>query len=74
MGRPNTRGMSAVPVIKIEEQEYDTEDMSEDALAQLRSIEFVDQEMVRLNSMLASMQTARNAYIIALREILDATD
>lgn len=63
-----------MPVIKIEEQEYDTEDMSEDALAQLRSIEFVDQEMVRLNSMLASMQTARNAYIIALREILDATD
>lgn len=61
-----------MPVIKIEDQEYDTEDMSEDALAQLRSIEFVDQEMARLNSLLASMQTARNAYIVALQEVLNA--
>ena len=61
-----------MPVIKIEDQEYDTDDMSEDALAQLRSIEFVDQEMARLNSLLASMQTARNAYIVALQEILNA--
>ena len=61
-----------MPAIKIDEQEYDTEDMSEDALAQLRSIEFVDQEMARLNSLLASMQTARNAYIVALQEILNA--
>jgi len=63
-----------VPVINIADQEYDTEDMSEDALAQLRSIEFVDQEMARLNNSLAAMQTARNAYISALQEILSGSD
>ena len=63
-----------MPVINIADQEYDTEDMSEDALAQLRSIEFVDQEMARLNNSLAAMQTARNAYISALQEILSDSD
>ena len=63
-----------MPVINIADQEYDTEDMSEDALAQLRSIEFVDQEMARLNNSLAAMQTARNAYISALQEILSGSD
>ena len=59
--------------IKIDGKEYDTEEMSEEAIAQLRSIQFTDNEIVRVQMTLAALQTARNAYGHALKNALEGT-
>lgn len=56
--------------ITIDGVEYDRGDMSEEAQAQLQSIEFVDAEIARLQAHVAAMQTARNAYASALSQLL----
>ena len=60
-----------MPNITIDEKEYDTEVMSEEALGQLQSLQFVDNELVRIQLRAAAMQTARNAYAAALKSILE---
>jgi hypothetical protein len=61
-----------MPTITIDDVEYDTDDMSEDAIANLRSIQFVDAEIARLQATIAAMNTARNAYGAALQELLNS--
>ena len=56
--------------IKIDNVEYDTESLSPEAAAQLRSIQFVDAEVVQLSGRIAAMNTARIAYAPALQELL----
>jgi hypothetical protein len=56
--------------ITIDEVEYDTESLSQEALAQLQSIQFVDSELARLQGRAAAMSTARIAYSNALQELL----
>jgi hypothetical protein len=57
-------------IITIDEKEYDTEALSDEAKAQIQSIQFVDQELARLNAQAAVMQTARIAYAKALNDAL----
>lgn len=57
--------------IKIDEKEYDTEEMSSDAIAQLRSLQFTDGEIAKTQMTLAALQTARNTYGRALRSLLE---
>jgi hypothetical protein len=52
--------------IKIDNKDYELEDLSQEARNQLQAIQYVDQEIVRLNLQIAAMQTARNAYGQAL--------
>lgn len=59
-----------MPTIKIDNVDYDLDSLSEDAKAQLQSIQFVDQELARLQARVAAMQTARNAYLNALKAAL----
>lgn len=56
--------------INIDNVEYDTESLSDEALAQLQSIQFVDSEVAKLQGRVAAMNTARIAYSNALRELL----
>ena len=56
--------------ITIDGKEYAIEDLHEDAKAQLISLQFVDGELAKLQAQLAAMQTARNAYAVALNELL----
>ena len=42
-----------MPIIKIDDKDYDTESLSEEAIAQLTSIQFVDQELARLQAQAA---------------------
>ena len=56
--------------IKIDDKEYDLDKISNEAKAQLASIQFVDGELARLQAKAAALQTARNAYAKALGEIL----
>ncbi len=57
-------------MITIDNKEYDTESLSDEAKAQLGSIQFVDRKIAELKAEVAAMQTARNAYGKALTELL----
>ena len=61
-------------VVTIDGVEYELDSMSEEAQANLRSLQFVDAELARLQAMMAAMNTARNAYGAALQELLGATE
>jgi len=58
--------------IIIDEKEYETDDMSDEAKAQLQSLQFVDNEIAREQSKIAALQTARNAYAQALQKELES--
>ena len=56
--------------ITIDEKDYDVDDLSEEAKAQVISLNFVDAELNQLQLKVAAMQTARNAYANALKSLL----
>ena len=56
--------------ITIDEKDYDVDDLSDEAKAQVVSLNFVDAELNRLQLKVAAMQTARNAYASALNSML----
>lgn len=60
--------------LKIDGREYETENLSEEEKAQFDSLQFVEIELRKLQGMSAALQTARNAYINALKESLESTD
>ena len=57
--------------VTIDDKEYDTDDLSDEANAQFQSLQFVTNELTRLELKTAALQTARNAYATALKEELD---
>ena len=59
-----------MPIIKIDDKDYDTETLSEKAKAQFTGIQFVDQELARLQAQAAILQTARIADAKALNDAL----
>jgi hypothetical protein len=60
--------------IKIDNIDYDLDKLSDEAKAQLISIQFCDQELQRLQAQAAAFQTARQAYATALKEVLASAD
>ncbi len=58
--------------LKINNKEYDLETLSPESKAQLVSIQFVEQELVRLQAQVAAFQTAKAAYLQALKSSLPA--
>ena len=58
--------------IKIDDKEYDLDTLSDEAKAQLVSLQFCDQELARLQDQAAALQTARMAYAKALNDALPA--
>jgi hypothetical protein len=59
-----------MPTIKIDNKEYELDTMSEECKAQLASIQFVDQELARLQAQAAVLQTAKAAYLQSLQKSL----
>ena len=59
-----------MPTSKINNVDYDTDTLSNEAKAQLASIQICDQEMQRLQAQAAAYQTARQAYAKALQAAL----
>ena len=59
-----------MPTIKIDNRDYDFDTLSDQARAQLQSLQFVDAELGRLQAQAAVLQTARIAYAKALNEAL----
>lgn len=58
--------------ITVDGREYDSDALSDQAKAQVASLQFVDAELQRLQAQTAVLQTARGAYGRALNEILEA--
>ena len=59
-----------MPIIKIDNQEYELDNLPAVAKGQLQSLQFVDAELQRLQAQTAVMQTARAAYAKALQQAL----
>ena len=59
-----------MPIIKIDDKDYDTDKLSAEAKAHITNIQVCDQEIQRLQAQLAIAQTARMAYARALGEAL----
>ena len=58
--------------VTIDNTDYDTDQMSEDARAQLNSVQAVDRKLAELQAEAAMLQTARLAYFTALKDALNA--
>ena len=56
-----------MPKIKLDDIEYNSEDMSENAKAQLISLQFADAQIRKLQQEIAINETARQAYLAALK-------
>lgn len=56
--------------ITIDNHAYDLDTLSDEAKAQLQSLQFVDAELARLQAQAAVLQTARVAYSKALQAAL----
>jgi hypothetical protein len=69
----NLRRGIEMPIINIDNKEYELDTLSEETKAQLASLQFVDAELQRLNAQNAVLQTARMAYAKALNEALTAS-
>ena len=54
-------------MLNIDGHEYALDSLSDEAKAQLASLQFVEQELMRLQGQVAALQTARNAYLAALK-------
>jgi hypothetical protein len=59
-----------MPTLNIDNKEYDLDSLSNECKAQLSSIQFVEQELARLQAQAAALQTAKNAYLQALKASL----
>ncbi|OIP15762.1 MAG: hypothetical protein AUK51_12455 [Comamonadaceae bacterium CG2_30_59_20] len=59
-----------MPTITIDNHSYDLDTLSDEAKAQLQSLQFVDAELARLQAQTAVLQTARMAYSKALQAVL----
>ena len=59
-----------MPTLKIDDREYDLDTISEEAKGQLAMLQFVDAELQRLTAQTAILQTARMAYVNALKAAL----
>ena len=59
-----------MPIIRIDEVEYELDHLTDEAKAQLTSLQHTDQKIAELQRDLAIAQTARASYANALRELL----
>ena len=65
-----THWKPTMPTIKIDNQDYELNQLSDEAKAQLAAMQFCDQELARLQAQAAAYQTARMAYAKALQAAL----
>ena len=60
--------------LNIDNSEYDLDTISSECKAQLASVQFVEQELARLQANVAALQTAKAAYLQALKASLPSDD
>ena len=60
-----------MPKIKIDEIEYNTEDLSANGVLQLQSLQFVESQLGKTKQEIIAYQTARQAYLYELKLEID---
>ena len=60
--------------VNINDKEYDTDNMSDEAKKQLGSLQFVQGEINKLNAQIAVCRTAAVAYTAALKKEIDGNE
>ena len=60
-----------MPKITVDGIEYNTEDLTDNGKAQLASLQFLEVQMNKLKSEIAVFQTAKQAYVNALKAELE---
>jgi hypothetical protein len=61
-----------MPKITVDGMEYNTEDLSDNAKAQIASLQFLEAQMAKIKSEIAVYETAKSAYIQALKAELES--
>ncbi len=56
-----------MPKIKIDDLEYNTEDLSETGLEQLRSLQFLETQMLHMQKEITVYQVAQSTYLSRLK-------
>ena len=56
-----------MPKIKIDDLEYNTEDLSETGLEQLRSLQFLETQMLHMQKEITVYQVAQSTYLSKLK-------
>ncbi len=57
-------------IISIDNKEYDTDTLNEDAKGNVSSIQFIDAELLRINATVSVLKTAKMAYSKSLQSHL----
>lgn len=60
-----------MPKITVDDIEYNTEDLTDNGKAQLASLQFLETQLSKLQAEIAVYQTAKNAYVSALKVELE---
>ena len=60
-----------MPKITVDGIDYNTEDLSDNGKAQLASLQFLESQMNKLKGEIAVYQTAKGAYVNALKAELE---
>jgi len=66
------KGTKNMPKITVDGMEYNTEDLSDNAKAQIASLQFLEAQMAKIKSEIAVYETAKSAYIQALKAELES--
>ena len=61
-----------MPSVKINDKEYDTESLTDEAKKQLASLVFVQNQIKKLTAEIAVYKTAENSYSVALTKEIEA--
>ena len=59
-----------MPTVTIDDREYDLDSLSDEAKGQIVAMQAVDKKLGETRETLAILQTARNAYLAALKSLL----
>ena len=63
-----------MPKITVDNIEYNSEDLSDNGKAQLASLQFLEVQMKKIRAEIAVYQTARIAYVTALKKELSPAE
>ena len=63
-----------MPKITVDGVEYNSEDLSDNGKAQLASLQFLDVQLAQLKNEISVYQTAKSAYLSALKAELEKTN
>lgn len=63
-----------MPKITVDGVEYNSEDLSDNGKAQLASLQFLDVQLAKLKNEISVYQTAKSAYLSALKAELEKTN